>query len=186
MSRARKVMLLGEIGVGKSSLARRLVFDKFSREYKPTIGVEVYRYDISSEALAESKAREPNALTEPMSLILWDTDGNFGDAIFRHVYIKQAAAAVIVGDQSRPDTIDSMLRLARGFAEVLPGRAIHFVLNKDDLVDHAAAADAEGRLTAPQIAELGPIPSIKTSAMSGAQVEQVFIATAKAILRRGH
>ncbi len=175
MSRARKVMLLGEIGVGKSSLARRLVFDKFSREYKPTIGVEVYRYDIPAPALIE-----------PMSLILWDTDGNFGDAIFRHVYIKQAAAAVIVGDQSRPDTIDKMIRLALGFAEVLPGRAIHFVLNKDDLVDKAAALDAEGHLTSPQLAGLGPIPSIKTSAMSGAQVEQAFIATAKAILRRGH
>lgn len=178
MSRARKVMLLGEIGVGKSSLARRLVFDKFSREYKPTIGVEVYRYDIPAAELGETSS--------PMSLILWDTDGNFGDAIFRHVYIKQAAAAVIVGDQSRPDTIDSMLRLARGFAEVLPGRAIHFVLNKDDLVDHAAATNAEGRLTSPQIAELGPIPSIRTSAMSGTQVEQAFIATAKAILRRGY
>ncbi len=175
MSRARKVMLLGEIGVGKSSLARRLVFDKFSREYKPTIGVEVYRYDIAASALGE-----------PVSLILWDTDGNFGDAIFRHVYIKQAAAAVIVGDQSRPDTIDSMLRLARGFAEVLPGRAIHFVLNKDDLADPATGTDVEGRLISPQIAELGPIPSIKTSAMSGAHVEQAFIATAKAILRRGH
>ena len=175
MSRARKVMLLGEIGVGKSSLARRLVFDKFSRDYKPTIGVEVYRYDVPAAALGE-----------PMSLILWDTDGNFGDAIFRHVYIKQAAAAVIVGDQSRPDTIDAMLRLARGFAEVLPGRAIHFVLNKDDLVDPAAAADAESRLVSTQVSELGPVPSIKTSAMSGSHVEQAFISTAKAILRRGH
>ncbi|MEQ1696835.1 MAG: hypothetical protein ABL901_13435 [Hyphomicrobiaceae bacterium] len=181
MSRARKVMLLGEIGVGKSSLARRLVFDKFSREYKPTIGVEVYRYDIPAAALGG-----PKSLVEPLSLILWDTDGNFGDAIFRHVYIKQAAAAVIVGDQSRPDTIDAMLRLARGFADVLPGRAIHFVLNKDDLADAAGGSDAEGRLTTPQIAGLGPIPFIKTSAMSGAMVEQAFIATAKAILRRGH
>ena len=175
MSRARKVMLLGEIGVGKSSLARRLVFDKFGREYKPTIGVEVYRYDIPADSLDTA-----------MSLILWDTDGNFGDAIFRHVYIKQAAAAVIVGDQSRPETIDSMARLARGFAEVLPGRAIHFVLNKEDLATPADSIDIEGRLTSPQIAGLGPIPSIKTSAMSGAQVEQAFIATAKAILRRGH
>lgn len=172
---AHKVMLLGEIGVGKSSLARRLVFDKFSREYKPTIGVEVYRYDIASTVLGEAS-----------SLILWDTDGNFGDAIFRHVYIKQAAAAVIVADQSRPDTIDSMLRLARGFAEVLPGRAIHFVLNKDDLVDDTIAASVEGHLSATQIPQDSPIPLIKTSAMSGSHVEQAFIATAKAILRRGH
>ena len=67
---AHKVMLLGEIGVGKSSLARRLVFDKFSRDYKPTIGVEVYRYDVPADPASPAT-----------SLILWDTDGNFGDAI---------------------------------------------------------------------------------------------------------
>ena len=37
---ARKVMLLGEIGVGKSSIVQRLVFDKFEATYKPTIGVD--------------------------------------------------------------------------------------------------------------------------------------------------
>ncbi|MCB1484942.1 MAG: hypothetical protein KDJ17_08635, partial [Hyphomicrobiaceae bacterium] len=47
---ARKVMLLGEIGVGKSSLARRLVFDKFEFDYKPTIGVDIYRYEAPASA----------------------------------------------------------------------------------------------------------------------------------------
>ena len=164
---AHKVMLLGEIGVGKSSLARRLVFDRFSRDYKPTIGVEVYRYDVPSEALGEA-----------MSLILWDTDGNFGDAIFRHVYLKEAAAALIVADQSRPETVDSMVRLAKGFAEARPGRMIHFVLNKADLVG-PAANPCDGRLRA------SDIPMTETSALSGASVTEAFIQTAKAIRRRG-
>ena len=43
---ARKVMLLGEIGVGKSSLVKRLVFDRFETDYKPTLGVDVYRYEV--------------------------------------------------------------------------------------------------------------------------------------------
>ncbi len=41
---SRKVMLLGEIGVGKSSLARRLVEGVFDATYIPTIGVDVHRY----------------------------------------------------------------------------------------------------------------------------------------------
>ena len=41
---AYKVMLLGQIGVGKSSIAQRLVFDRFESSYKPTMGVDVYRY----------------------------------------------------------------------------------------------------------------------------------------------
>ncbi len=161
-------MLLGEIGVGKSSLARRLVFDRFTRDYKPTIGVEVYRYDIPAEQAGVAT-----------SLILWDTDGNFGDAIFRHVYLKQAAAAVVVGDQSRPETIDSMVRLAKGFAEVLPGRFIHFILNKSDLIGAAESEALEQRLGG------GGIPVTRTSALSGMQVAQAFITTAQAILRRG-
>jgi len=168
-------MLLGEIGVGKSSLARRLVFDRFSSEYKPTIGVEIYRHDIPAAALDG----------QPASLILWDTDGNFGDAIFRHVYIKQASAAVIVADKSRPDTIDAMLRLARGFAEVLPGRAIHFVINKEDLTVEDDSAHVDGCVLNAPIQKASPIPLLRTSALTGTHVEQAFIATAKAIFRRG-
>lgn len=165
---AHKVMLLGEIGVGKSSLAQRLLFNRFSGQYKPTIGVEVLRYEVPPDAIAGG----------PMSLILWDTDGNFGDAIFRHVYIKEAAAAVIVGDAQRPETLDSMVRLAAGFSEVLPGRIVHFILNKWDLVQ----VDAE---PVPP-AGFGARPVIRTSALSGTKVLDAFIETAKAIRRRGH
>lgn len=169
MACAHKVMLLGEIGVGKSSLARRLVFDRFSGDYKPTIGVEVYRYEVSAEHLGQAA-----------SLILWDTDGNFGDAIFRHVYLKQASAALIVADQTRPDTVDAMVRLAKGFADVLPGRAIHLILNKSDLVDAESAAHLDDRLRALAL------PVLRTSAMSGCNVQDAFVSTAKAIVRRGY
>ena len=125
---ARKVMLLGEIGVGKSSLARRLVFDKFEFDYKPTIGVDVYRFEV--EATAQRPA---------MSLIVWDTDGNFGDAIFKHIYMKEAAAALIIGDLSRAPTLDTMVRLGNGFAEAFPGRHIGYVINKTDLAGECQA-----------------------------------------------
>jgi GTPase SAR1 family protein len=53
---ARKIMLLGEIGVGKSSIARRLVFDRFEGDYKPTIGVDVYSYDVDDGAGEEGSS----------------------------------------------------------------------------------------------------------------------------------
>ena len=40
-----KILLLGEIGVGKTSIARRLVFNSFGDSYKATIGVDIYTYD---------------------------------------------------------------------------------------------------------------------------------------------
>ena len=86
---ARKIMLLDEIGVGKSSIARRLVFDRFEGGYKPTIDVDVYSYDIE---------RSSGAPEESVKFVIWDTDGNLGETILSHVYIKEAAAALVVGD----------------------------------------------------------------------------------------
>lgn len=164
--RASKVMLLGEIGVGKSSLARRLSFDRFDSTYKPTIGVEIYRH-----LVAEIDG-------EPATLILWDTDGNFGDAVLRHVYIKQAAAAVIIGDRTRPETLSTMMRLAEGFSEMMPGRAVHFIVNKCDLPPADGVAAVVARLAAMN-------PVTETSARDGTNVTRAFRETAEAIRRRG-
>lgn len=167
MSNAYKVMLLGDIGVGKSSLARRLAFSSFNATYKPTIGVEIYRHVL------------PDVAGAPATLILWDTDGNFGDAVLRHVYVRQASAAVIIGDRTRPETLTTMVRLGEGFADLMPGRAIHFVVNKCDL-PLAHGLDAV-------IDRLSPnIPLIQTSALDGTNVERAFLETALAIRRRGH
>ena len=78
-----KIMLLGEIGVGKSSLARRFVFDKFEADYKSTIGVDILTHDVS---LADGQV---------LRLVLWDTDGDFGARIFETVYVKGASGALI-------------------------------------------------------------------------------------------
>ena len=45
----RKLMLLGEIGVGKTSTIRRLVFDKFETNYKATVGTDIYTVDVEPQ-----------------------------------------------------------------------------------------------------------------------------------------
>lgn len=164
---ARKVMLLGEIGVGKSSLARRLVFDKFEFDYKPTIGVDIYRYEAP-----------PSATRGAMTLIIWDTDGNFGDAIFKHIYMKEAAGALIVGDMSRVQTLETMVKLATGFGESIPGRPLSFIVNKTDLVADAELAPLPAMLTQ------AAAPLIRTSAKTGSNVAEAFNETADVIARR--
>ncbi len=165
---ARKIMLLGEIGVGKSSLARRLVFDRFDFDYKPTIGVDVYRYEV-----AASETRPA------MSLIIWDTDGNFGDAIFKHIYMKQASGAMIIGDLSRHSTLETMVKLGQGFAEAFPGRFMGYVVNKSDLV-----ADAEAAALPMALTRMGA-EVYRTSAKTNSNVQSAFIHAADTIYRRG-
>lgn len=164
---ARKVMLLGEIGVGKSSIVQRLVFDRFEMNYKPTIGVDVYRYEVPA---TDTRAA--------MALIVWDTDGNFGEQIFRHVYMREASAAVIVGDVSRPHTLETLAALADGYRDALPGRSLSLVLNKLDLLTPGDDVALPDRLT--RMAQ----PLHRTSAKTGQNIKTVFSETADAIDRR--
>lgn len=166
---ARKLMLLGEIGVGKTSLLRRLVRGLFDPVYKPTIGVELYRYEVT-DAGPERNQR--------LSLVIWDTDGNFGQTMFRHVYCKGASAALIVGDARRRSTQVAMAALAGGFEEAFLGRPFAFVVNKCDLLEPGEPLDLPARMTQ------GHEPLLRTSALTGDNVHGAFSAAASIILRR--
>lgn len=164
-----KVMLLGEIGVGKTSLVRRLIDDKFDTDYGPTTGVDLYHYDC--------RTKSPD-LPEDTSLVIWDTDGDFGENIFRHAYITGATAALIVGDASRPHTFKTMLALAEGFEDSLPGRPFSLVINKLDLIDN------DNPLVLPE-ALANSDRLFRSSAKTGTNVKLAFDDTAATIIRRG-
>ncbi len=165
---ARKIMLLGEIGVGKSSIARRLVFDRFEGDYKPTIGVDVYSYDVEATTAAPE---------DGLRFVIWDTDGNFGETILSHVYIKEAAGAFIVGDVTRRSTLQRMIELGNRFMEAMPGRYCAFLINKCDLDNVATELP-------PEVVK-SPIPMLRTSAKTGENVKDAFLGAANAIRRRG-
>ena len=166
---SKKLMLLGEIGVGKTSLVRRFVMNDFSTDYRPTMGVDIYRYQVHGIGAGGKQSLE---------LVIWDIDGNFGQSIFRHVYSKGAAGALIIGDLTRYPTLEHMSDLAQGFEEVMPGRFHAFVLNKSDLCGNPADMPLP-----PKIAGGRELPAF-TSALKGENVEQTFRAAADAILRR--
>ena len=166
---SRKVLLLGEIGVGKTSLIRRFVRGQFETEYKSTFGVELYRVPI---------ARAGPDGDQQIELIVWDTDGNFGQSIFRHVYIKGASAALIIGDLKRRATLESMVSLAEGFQDALPGRHFSFIANKADLLDDGEVPELPAKMHDFRL------PILMTSAKTGANVGDTFVQAATSILRR--
>ena len=165
---SKKVMLLGEIGVGKTSLVNRFVSGRFRTDYMPTINVEIYTHNL------------PETPTRPaMTLLIWDTDGNFGETIFSSVYLKNASAALIVADATRPATLQAMAGLASGWREAQPGRPYQLLINKADLLEPGRTVDLPPELKSPDTRPL------LTSAKSGENVETAFHNAADAILRRG-
>ena len=115
-----------------------------------------------------------------LTLLIWDTDGNFGQTIFSSVYLKNASAAIIVGDSTRPATLKAMAGLAAGWREARAGRPLSLLLNKSDLLPDADTPELPAELRA-ETTE----PLFKTSAKTGENVDVAFHATADAILRRG-
>lgn len=107
--------------------------------------------------------------------------------------MKQAAAAVIVADVTRPATIEAMERLSAAFRLAFPGRYEALVLNKIDLL---------GTDSPPLPAHLGQSRDnqsrdrqsrdnqsrdnvFHTSAKTGENVRHAFQEAAAAIVRRG-
>ena len=163
MIRSAKIMLLGDIGVGKTSLANRFVFDRFDTDYKTTIGVNVLTHDVD---LPQSD--------DKLRLVLWDTDGDFGQSLFATTYVLGAAGAVVVADATRPASILHMGKIAAAFEVRFPGRPVCCVINKIDLLPPGGEPPATpGR------------DALRASARDNRGVAELFATIGAAIHRRG-
>jgi small GTP-binding protein len=170
MEQVQKVMLLGDIGVGKTSLVRRLVLNRFEHDYKATIGVDVYTHSLVLRKMEGGELR--------IKLLIWDIDGDFGESIFSQVYIKGASSALIIGDCTRTSTVSSMATLAESFADQFPGRPMVLVLNKTDLVSEADVSALARPL------EYLHQPIITSSAKNGGNVAVAFQTVAESAYER--
>jgi small GTP-binding protein len=165
----KKIMLLGEMAVGKTSIARCLAFDRFETSYKSTVGVDIYRYDV-----------EPAPDGRRFQFLIWDTDGNASDAMFRDPHMRGADAAVIIGDLTRRETLEAQLKLVDRFSDSLPGRYFSAVLNKTDLTEEIP----EDENYVPKGLRDQSFPIYRTSAKSGSNIKSTFQAAARTIVNR--
>ncbi|GKV43392.1 hypothetical protein SLEP1_g50687 [Rubroshorea leprosula] len=86
-----KLVLLGDMGTGKTSLALRFVKGQFYENQEPTIGAAFFTQVLS--------------LTEAtVKFDIWDTAGQERYHSLAPMYYRGAAAAVVVYDISNKDT----------------------------------------------------------------------------------
>jgi small GTP-binding protein len=155
----RKVCLLGDGAVGKTSLVQRFVFDKFSDSYIASMGAKVSRKVVTI----------PGKDAEVVMLI-WDV---LGQQEFRRIHqsaIRDAAGAILVCDLTRAETLrslDKWLDILHEFAGQVP---IVIAGNKADLVDEIAMDPA----ALDQFAQVNHGSFRLTSAKTGERVEDIF------------
>ena len=85
-----KLVIMGDEGVGKSSLIVRFVENKFSSEYISTIGVDFLVKEIRLGDTAKAK------------LVIWDIGGQEQWKAKLNLYLKGADGAVVICDLTRP------------------------------------------------------------------------------------
>ncbi len=158
---SKKVCLLGDIAVGKTSLVRRFVYNLFDDKYLSTIGVKVSRKVIVLPQVSE---------VAEVTLMLWDLAGGEEFSQVRTSYLRGAAGGILVCDLTRPATLLSLAHYASDLRQVNPGAHIVVAANKQDLTAQRRVAEEEVRTVAAELAA----PYYLTSARLGDRVEDVF------------
>lgn len=145
--------MVGDFGVGKTSLMKRFVYNSFSEEYLSTIGVS-----ISKKSLNDS------------TLMIWDIEGHTEFKPIFKQYLLGAKAFIIVADISRKNTLDSIIKHIELCHGVIPNAPICIALNKSDL-QHKITQD---EIIAIQNLSSSILCILKTSAKESQSVEELF------------
>jgi len=160
-----KLVLIGEVSVGKSSLVIRFVKDKFFEGTEPTIG-------------AAFLTKIVNIGEYSVKLEIWDTAGQERYHSLAPMYYRGAPAAFVVYDITNKASFER----ARNWVEELrrdnPTIAIGFVGNKSDLVNREVQTkDAE------KFAADNNVFFMETSAKLNQNVNELFETIARKIPR---
>lgn len=166
---SKKVCLLGDFAVGKTSLVRRYVEGIFENKYLSTIGVKIDRKII---ALAD----QGQGLQ--LNLILWDLAGSEKFNQARANYLRGSAGAILVCDLTRPATLDNLQEYAWDLQKLSPGAKQVLVANKCDLINEQQLSLSQLEAFA---SSLGA-PLYQTSAKTGDAVEAAFQSLARLLI----
>ncbi len=164
-----KVTIVGDWGVGKTSLIRRFAENKFNHDYKPSIGVNIVTKIIDVEG-------------RKLKLQLFDTGGQERIKPLRQKYYSGSNAVIFVFDLTRVSTavaiesrwIDEVEGiLGSGFERVVLANKID--LESDREVSEYAAKQATDRIQGSYF---------ETSALDGRNVSKAFTDLGKRLMKK--
>lgn len=151
----KKICLLGDFAVGKTSLIRRYVVGRFDDKYLTTVGVAVSRKTLEYPGLS-------------LHLLIWDLVGGRDYSQARH--LTGVAGAMIVCDLTRENTLASYQIYAEQLRQFNPDVRLVLLANKVDLPDERMISEEQLITRAEEI----QAPLLYTSAKTGENVERAF------------
>jgi len=158
---SKKVILVGHFGVGKTSLVRQYVHQKFSDDYLTTIGVKIDKKEITIDG-------------NTVQLILWDIAGETSASKIPQSYKLGAHGILYVVDVTRPSTYKNINKQIFDLRKLLPDAPVICLANKSDLLSPDFRNEFKN--------QLGDRKMYFTSAKTGENVEEAFESLTKDIM----
>lgn len=163
-----KVLLLGDAGVGKTSLMWRFSEDVFNKTYISTIGIDF-------------KLRTIEVQGKRVRLQVWDTAGQERFHAISVSYYRTAVGIMLVYDITRRHSFENIAKWLRNIDEHAKEDVIKLLIgNKCDLHGPRTVKREEGE----KLAEEYDMSFFETSAKENESIEEAFECIAKEVMEK--
>ena len=158
-----KIVVIGDINVGKTSILSRFRYGSFEPAYMPTLGIDFF----SKNLFLEDKT---------IRLILWDTAGQERFRSLIPSYLKNADCIIIVYDITNKESFYSLNHWLKSAKEnTIEGTIFVICGNKIDLKDKRVINNEEIN----EFIQKNNLIHVECSAQSGVGIKDLFNIIAK-------
>ena len=158
-----KIVVLGDISVGKTSILSRFRYGVFEPEYMPTLGIDFFSQNLFYE-------------DKTIRLILWDTAGEERFRSLIPSYLKNADCIIIVFDITNKDSFNSLNKwLADSKNNASEGTIYIICGNKSDLKEKRTVNENE----IDEYIKKNELIYVECSAKNGEGIKDLFNTVAK-------
>ncbi|KAF2078667.1 hypothetical protein CYY_000038 [Polysphondylium violaceum] len=155
-----KIILVGESGVGKSSILVRFTDNTFTPHFAPTLGVDFNVKTIRNKETGQT-----------VKLQLWDTAGQERFKSITQTFYRGSHGVIVVYDVTDPKSFDRCKNWVEDINQnTQDGMIIILVGNKSDLTSQKKVSTEQGKA----LADTLNIKFLETSAKENFGVTQVF------------
>ena len=160
-----KIVIIGDINVGKTSILSRFRYGSFEPAYMPTLGIDFFTKNLFYE-------------DKTIRLILWDTAGQERFRSLIPSYLKNADCIVIVFDLSNKNSFISLNHwLESAKDNTIEGTIFLICGNKSDLKEKRAVTNEEIN----KYIEKNDLLYVECSARNGEGIKELFNTIAKSL-----
>lgn len=161
-----KLILIGEVNVGKTSIVLRFTNKTFKNDYRPTIGLNLINHSFQY-------------LGNEMNLNIWDIAAHKYFRKVRQAYYSGTNIAFLVFDLTDKATFEKLMDWKKEIDQFCKGQVVLYLIgNKSDLKANRQISFEQGLARAKEL----NCPYLETSALTGENVEDAFLLIATKLI----